>query len=175
MDSYRRGKDVNRYERARNPKVDAPYRPLVLLVWVIGVVLLLVTSPLGPQAGLGVLVVTHICFAGFVRADISTLRRQGLDWGFSRHLWFAGALVLPFVAPVYYLYCGRRVAAENRARGYDENGDGDGDGEAETEIETQTETEIESGVDADATSDVDADTTSDTDTTADVRSSVDAE
>lgn len=121
MDQYRRGRDVERHD-PRRPRVQAPYRPLIMLVWVIGAVLFLLGVPIGPQAALAVVLVTHVFFAGFIRTDIKILRHQGIEFGAWRHLWFGAALVLPFVAPVYYLYVGRRVRAENRRRGYDGDG-----------------------------------------------------
>ncbi|MFC6726148.1 hypothetical protein ACFQE1_17620, partial [Halobium palmae] len=70
------------------------------------------------QGVAAVYLVTHVFLAGFVRTDIIALKRQGLDWGPTRHVWFAATLVLPLVAPAYYLYAGRRIERENERRGF---------------------------------------------------------
>ncbi len=101
-----------------------PYRPILPVVWALGGVILLVVLPFGIDAALAVLLVTHLFFAGLVRADIKALRRQGLEWGYTRHLWFGAAFGLPFAAPAYYLYSGRRIRAENERRDAAERGDG---------------------------------------------------
>jgi hypothetical protein len=90
---------------------------VIPVVWGIGAVLFLVVLGFDVAAAFAVVLVTHVFFAGLIRADIKSLRRQGVDWGFSRHLWFAGAFTLPFVAPAYYWYSGRVVRGENEERG----------------------------------------------------------
>lgn len=114
MDSYRRGKQVER-NRTR-PRVRSLYRNILPVIWAIGAVLAFLVLPFGWDATFAVVLVMHIFFAGLVYADIKGLRRQGLDWGFTRHLWFAAAFTLPFVAPAYYLYSGRRIERENERR-----------------------------------------------------------
>jgi hypothetical protein len=87
------------------------------------------------DALLAVVLVMHIFFSGLIYADIKVLRRQGLDWGISRHLWFGAALVLPFVALAYYVYSGRRIRAENEQRntGHDGSVGDDSPEEAQTD------------------------------------------
>lgn len=115
MDSYRRGKQVDR-NRTR-PRVRAPYRGILPLIWVIGAVLLVVAALfVGPDGALAVVLVMHLFFAGVIHIDIKAQRRQGLEWGLWRHLWFGVAIVFPFVALVYYVYSGRKVRAENSRR-----------------------------------------------------------
>lgn len=114
MDSYRRGKQVERNKT--RPSVRAPYRGVLPVIWAIGGLLFLLVLPFGWDAGLAVVVVTHLFFAGIIHIDIKAQRRQGVDWGLSRHLWFGAAVVFPFVALIYYVYSGRRVAAENERR-----------------------------------------------------------
>lgn len=114
MDSYRRGRDVER-NRTR-PKVRPRYRGILPVIWGIGAVLAFLAGMFGWSPLVAVVLVMHIFFAGLIYADIKVLRRQGLDWGLSRHLWFGGALTLPFVALVYYVYSGRRIRAENDRR-----------------------------------------------------------
>jgi hypothetical protein len=122
-DEYRRGEQIQQ-ERARAPPVRSLYRPVVLLVWLVGIPLLAgATYLFGPLLGLVVIAVVHLFVGGMIWADIRALRRQGLDWGLSRHLWFGAGVGLPFVAPAYYLYAGRKLDAENRARGYDPEAD----------------------------------------------------
>jgi hypothetical protein len=132
MDRYVRGRqtEAGNDEPANRPRVNAPYRQLVGIIWIVGVVLLVLAPFAGAEGVVAVYAVTHLFLAGFVRADILALRRQGIDWGHSRHLWFAATLILPLVAPAYYLYSGRRIDAENGRRGFDagEGGDRDGDG-----------------------------------------------
>lgn len=118
MDQYLRGEDAAGEDDPHRSRVRAPYRQLVGIVWVVGVVLLALAPFAGTQGVAAVYVVTHVFLAGFVRTDILALRRQGLDWGLSRHVWFAAALVLPLVAPAYYLYAGRRIEKENERRGF---------------------------------------------------------
>lgn len=114
MDSYRRGKQVDRNKT--RPRVRAPYRGILPIIWAIGGILFLLVLPFGWDAGLAVVFVMHLFFAGIIHIDIKAQRRQGLKWGLWRHLWFGAAFVFPFVALVYYLYSGRRVAAENDQR-----------------------------------------------------------
>lgn len=117
MDSYRRGRDADRGgDGWSERRLVAPYRKLVLLIWVLGIPLLVLSIPVGDGAGLVVMLVTHLFIAGFVRSDIKAMRRQGYEWGWTRHLWFGAAFALPFVAPAYYLYSGRRIRAENERR-----------------------------------------------------------
>lgn len=135
-DRYVRGEDAgsSNDEAKHRSRVRAPYRKLVGIIWVVGVALLLLAPLAGVQGIAGVYVATHVFLAGFVRWDLLALRRQGLDVGFSRHLWFAATLVLPLVAPAYYFYSGRRVETGNERRGLGvEREEGDGteeDGEA---------------------------------------------
>ncbi|SEO87671.1 hypothetical protein SAMN04487948_106113 [Halogranum amylolyticum] len=121
MDSYRRGKQVERDQT--RPRVRSRYRPILPVIWTIGTVLAFLVLPFGWDAVVAVVFVLHLFFAGLVHGDIRALRRQGLEWGFTRHLWFAAAFVLPLVALAYYVYSGRRIAAENERRNT-------GDGEA---------------------------------------------
>ncbi|MFC4358951.1 hypothetical protein ACFO0N_13455 [Halobium salinum] len=116
-DGYLRGENAGAENDAvaRSPIV-APYRSLVGLIWAVGVPLLLLAPFAGAQGVVAVYVVTHVFLAGFVRWDLLALRRQGLDFGFARHFWFAATLVLPLVAPAYYLYAGRRIDRENERR-----------------------------------------------------------
>lgn len=131
MDSYLRGEDVDADTDPRQSPVRSPYRRLVGIVWAVGVVLLLLAPLAGAQGIAAVYLVTHVFLAGFVRTDVLALRRQGLDWGASRHLWFAAALVLPLVAPAYYLYAGRRIDAENERRGFGGEGVDGADADAD--------------------------------------------
>nr|WP_071391194.1 hypothetical protein [Haloprofundus marisrubri] len=117
MDSYRRGRDANRGgDGASERRLVAPYRKLVLLIWGLGIPLLVLSIPFGDGSGLVVMLITHLFIAGFLRTDIKAMRRQGYDWGWTRHLWFGAAFALPLVAPIYYLYSGRVVRAENERR-----------------------------------------------------------
>lgn len=115
MEEYRTGTEV---EGARRPEVSGLYRPLLPWIWALGGVLLFLAGFLGWGEALTVVIVTHIFFAGLIRADIKSMRKQGLDWGKSRHLWFGAALGLPFVVPAYYYVSGRKVRRANRERGY---------------------------------------------------------
>ena len=147
MDSYRRGKQVDRNNvRAR---VRAPYRGVLPLIWAIGAVLLLVVSLfVGPDGALAVVFVMHLFFAGIIHLDIKVQRRQGLEWGLWRHLWFGAAVVFPLVALVYDLYSGRKVRAENERRNTgtadtdESEGDGDSSGDTD-ETETTDATDVE--------------------------------
>jgi hypothetical protein len=103
--------------------VSSLFRPILPVIWLVGGVLLLLAFGFSTQAAVTVVIVLHIFFAGLIRADIKSLRRQGLKWGHSRHLWFGAALTLPFVVPAYYLYAGRKIRAENESRGYAPDGD----------------------------------------------------
>lgn len=115
-DEYRRGRAVTRGdERA---EVRPRYRRLLPVVWGVGAVLFVVGLALGPAPALAVLGVTHVFFAGLIRADIAALRRQGVNWGPTRHLWLAAALLLPFAAPAYYVVSGRKVRTTNERRGH---------------------------------------------------------
>lgn len=160
MDSYLRGEDTGSAEPSGEPRepVRAPYRDLVGLIWVVGVVLLVLAPFAGAQGVAAVYLVTHVFLAGFVRVDILSLRRQGLDWGASRHVWFAATLVLPLVAPAYYLYAGRRIERENERReaaaGDDVAPTPDGDGVAPPaggDAERTAGNDEERAVDDDAT------------------------
>lgn len=129
MDSYRRGRQVERDQT--RPKVRPRYRGILPVIWGIGAVLAFVAGMFGWDALLAVVVVMHIFFSGLIYADIKVLRRQGLDWGVSRHLWFGAALVLPFVALAYYVYSGRRIRAENDRRNTGERNPADKDDESD--------------------------------------------
>ncbi|MFC6825349.1 hypothetical protein [Halopelagius fulvigenes] len=122
-DGYRRGRDV---ERERDdPSVSGVYRPILPVIWGIGAVLFLVVGWFDLRGALAVVLVTHLFFAGLIRADIKSLRRQGVDWGHSRHLWFGAAFTLPFVALAYYWYSGRVVRRANESRGVGDADDAD--------------------------------------------------
>jgi membrane-bound ClpP family serine protease len=117
-DGYRRGRQT---EQEREPRVGSVYRRLLLIIWGLGAVILLVV----PAFGVGwtgifaVVLVMHAFFAGLIFLDIRSLRQQGVEWGYSRHLWFSSALVFPFVTLVYCWYVARVVRRENERRGYD--------------------------------------------------------
>lgn len=125
-DEYRRGKQV---EEKREPKVGSVYRRLLLIIWTLGTVIALLV----PAFGVGwpgifaVVAVMHAFFAGLIWLDIRSLRRRGVEWGLSRHLWFASAIVFPLVALAYCWYVKRVVRRENERRGY-----GDGESAEET-------------------------------------------
>lgn len=117
-DEYRRGREVERERQQKQRRADGRYRGILPVIYAIGFVIFTAVSLfVGPQPAFAVYLVTHVFYAGLIRADIKTLRRQGIDWGFSRHLWFGAAFALPFVAPVYYLYSGRVLRRENESRG----------------------------------------------------------
>lgn len=124
-DEYSRGRAVESRQQ-RQPKVDPLYRPIIIVVWAVGAVIAFVTTLFGafPEPTFWVVLVAHLFLAGLVRQDIESIRKQGVEWGLSRHLWFAATLTLPLVAPLYYLYSGRVVERENdrrrRKRGFDE-------------------------------------------------------
>jgi len=125
--------------------VEGFVRPLLPVLWAVGGALLVVAIGIEMWAALSVLVVTHLFFAVLVYADVQSLRRQGLDWGASRHAWVLAALVLPFAAPAYYVYAGRRIAAANRPHDADDaGGEGDTGGEGDEEGEgTDDDEELE--------------------------------
>lgn len=129
-DEYSRGREVENRQQ-RQPMVDPLYRPIIIVVWAIGVVLGFVTTLFAgfPQTTFFVVVTSHLFLAGLVQRDIKSIRKQGVEWGFSRHLWFATTLVFPLVAPLYYLYSGWIVRRENdrrkRIRGIDSADAGD--------------------------------------------------
>ncbi|RYJ13924.1 hypothetical protein ELS19_08035 [Halogeometricum borinquense] len=118
-DGYRRGRQVER--DATSEPVNSVYRRLLLLIWGLGAAIVLVV----PAFGVGwpgiftVIGVMHIFFSGLIWADIRALRRQGVEWGLSRHLWFSAALVFPLVTLAYYWYVGRVVTRENERRSDD--------------------------------------------------------
>jgi membrane-bound ClpP family serine protease len=141
-DGYRRGRQV---EEQREPRVGSVYRRLLLIIWGLGAVILLVV----PAFGVGwtgifaVVLVMHGFFAGLIFLDIRSLRQQGVEWGYSRHLWFSSALVFPFVTLVYCWYVARVVRRENERRGYTDDGaaeddSGSDDEAAETTGATET-------------------------------------
>jgi membrane-bound ClpP family serine protease len=141
-DGYRRGRQV---EQEREPRVGSVYRRLLLIIWGLGAVILLVV----PAFGVGwtgifaVVLVMHGFFAGLIFLDIRSLRQQGVEWGYSRHLWFSSALVFPFVTLVYCWYVARVVRRENERRGYTDDGaaeddSGSDDEAAETTGATET-------------------------------------
>ena len=113
-DEYRRGREVTRGDE--RSEVRPRYRRLLPVVWGVGAVLFVVGLALGPAPALAVLGVTHVFFAGLIRADVAALRRQGVDWGTTRHLWPVAALLLPFAAPAYYVVSGRKVRTTNQRR-----------------------------------------------------------
>ena len=102
----------------RRPAVRPRYRRLLPVVWGVGAVLFVVALGFGPAPGLAVVGVMHVFFLGLIWADIAALRRQGVNWGASRHLWLVAALLLPFAAPAYYVVSGRKVRTTNERRGH---------------------------------------------------------
>jgi hypothetical protein len=122
-DGYRRGRDAEAEEE--QSAVSPVYRPLIGIVWAIGAVIVLVVFGSSVQGAAAAVVVSHIFLAALVFADIRSLRKQGVDWGLSRHLWFWATLFLPLVAPAYYWYSGRVVRRENERRGVSRDADGD--------------------------------------------------
>jgi hypothetical protein len=116
-DEYSRGRAAEERQQ-RQPSVNPLYRPIIIVVWALGVVLAFVTTLFAgfPQTTLFVVGTCHLFLAGLVQRDIASIRKQGVDWGHSRHLWFAATLVFPLVAPLYYLYSGRVVERENERR-----------------------------------------------------------
>ena len=116
-DEYSRGREAEQRQQ-RQPAVSPLYRPIILVVWAIGVVIAFVMTLFSNAASttLWVVLISHLFLAGLVRQDINSIRKQGLEWGLSRHVWFAATLVFPLVAPLYYVYSGRVVARENERR-----------------------------------------------------------
>jgi hypothetical protein len=108
---------------------------VIVVVWAVGLVLAFLTGLFAafPQSTLLVVGTAHLCLGILVWQDIKSIRKQGVEWGLSRHLWLASTLVLPLVPLLYYLYAGRVVARENerrrrkRGRAADEDGRDDGD------------------------------------------------
>jgi hypothetical protein len=98
--------------------VNPRYRPVIVVVWGIGLAILFVLSLFSQAAATipWVVLVSHLALAWLVRLDIKSIRRQGVEWGYSRHLWFGATVVFPLVAPAYYLYSGRVVGRENERR-----------------------------------------------------------
>ncbi|WP_310923788.1 hypothetical protein [Halogeometricum salsisoli] len=122
-DGYRRGRRVEAEQRQR---VRSVYRRLLLIIWTIGTVMALAVFGANVSGAFAVVVVMHIFFSGLIWADIRALRKQGVEWGLSRHLWFASALVFPFVTLLYCWYVGRVVRRENERRGLSEDEPSDG-------------------------------------------------
>jgi hypothetical protein len=117
-DEYRRGRKVERERQQKQRKARGRYRGVLPVVYAIGFVIFTVVSLyIGPEPAFAVYLVTHLFYAGLIRADINSLRNQGIEWGFSRHLWFGAAFTLPFIVPAYYLYSRRVIRRENEARG----------------------------------------------------------
>ncbi|KAB1188313.1 MULTISPECIES: hypothetical protein [Haloferax] len=117
-DEYRRGREVERERQQKQRKARGRYRGVIPVIYAIGFVIFTgVSLFIGPEPAFTVYVVTHLFYAGLIRADIKSLRSQGIDWGASRHLWFGASFALPFVAPLYYLYSGRVIRRENESRG----------------------------------------------------------
>ncbi|KAB1196131.1 MULTISPECIES: hypothetical protein [Haloferax] len=117
-DEYRRGRKVERERQQKDRRARGRYRGVLPAIYAIGFVSFTVVSLfIGPEPAFAVYLVTHLFYAGLIRADIKSLQSQGIDWGFSRHLWFGAAFALPFVAPAYYLYSGRVLRRENESRG----------------------------------------------------------
>lgn len=116
-DEYSRGRTEEKRQH-RQPRVSPRFRPVIIVVWGLGLAILFVLS-LFSQAGATipwVVLVTHLALAWLVRLDIKSIRKQGVEWGYSRHLWFGATVVFPLVAPAYYLYSGRVVGRENERR-----------------------------------------------------------
>lgn len=116
-DGYRRGRQVEDEGRRR---VGSVYRKLLLVIWTIGTVIALAVFGANVTGAFAVVVVMHVFFSGIIWADIRALRKQGVEWGLSRHLWFASALVFPFVTLLYCWYVNRVVRRENERRGFSE-------------------------------------------------------
>ena len=138
-DEYSRGRSVEDRQQ-RQPLVNPLYRPVIIVVWAVGLVLAIIPGLFSgfafPQANILVVATVRICLAGLVYQDIKSIRKQGVDWGLTRHLWFASTLVFPLVAPLYYFYSGRVVGRENerrkRKRGIVDDAEGDADAAADT-------------------------------------------
>ncbi|WP_416839851.1 hypothetical protein [Haloferax sp. DFSO52] len=117
-DEYRRGRKVERERQQKDRRARGRYRGILPVIYAIGFVIFTAVSLfIGPQPAFAVYLVTHLFYAGLIRADINSLRSQGIDWGFSRHLWFGSAFALPFVVPAYYVYSKRVLRRENESRG----------------------------------------------------------
>ena len=116
-DEYSRGRTEEERQQ-RQPRVNPRYRPVIVVVWGIGLAILFVLSLFSQAAATipWVVLVSHLALAWLVRLDIKSIRRQGIEWGYSRHLWFGATVVFPLVAPAYYLYSGRVVGRENERR-----------------------------------------------------------
>jgi hypothetical protein len=116
-DEYSRGRTEEERQQ-RQPSVNPRYRPVIVVVWGIGLAILFVLSLFSQAAATipWVVLVSHLALAWLVRLDIKSIRRQGIEWGYSRHLWFGATVVFPLVAPAYYLYSGRVVGRENERR-----------------------------------------------------------
>ena len=116
-DEYSRGRAAEERQQ-RQPSVNPLYRPIIIVVWAIGCVLAFVTTLFSgtPTTTLFVVGTAHLFLAGLINRDIKSIRKQGIDWGLSRHLWFAATIVFPLVSVAYYLYSGRIVARENERR-----------------------------------------------------------
>ena len=116
-DEYSRGREAEGRQH-RQPAVNPLYRPIILVVWAVGLAIAFVTTLFAafPETTFWVVLVSHLFLAGLVRQDITSIRKQGVEWGLSRHVWFAATLVFPLVAPAYYLYSGRVVSRENERR-----------------------------------------------------------
>lgn len=115
-DGYRRGSAITR--DTKRPPVEARFRPVIPVVWLLGSITLIVVIGVDPASWLSVVLVTRAFLAGLILLDGQGLRRQGLDWGFTRHLWVGAAVALPLVALLYYAYSGRLIRRENESRGY---------------------------------------------------------
>ncbi|ELZ95437.1 hypothetical protein [Haloferax sulfurifontis] len=116
-DEYRRGTAVERERQRKQRPARGRYRGVLPVIYAIGFVMFTAVSLyIGPEPAFAVYLVTHVFYAGLIRADIRSLRGQGIDWGASRHLWFGAAFALPFVAPAYYVYSGRVIRRENESR-----------------------------------------------------------
>ncbi|WP_410764460.1 hypothetical protein [Haloferax sp. DFSO60] len=139
-DEYRRGRAVERERAKKRANISGQYRGVLPTLYVIGLVLFAVVSLfLGPEPAFMVVFVSHLFYAGLIRADIKSLRRQGVKWGASRHLWFGAAFALPFVVPVYYLYSRRVIRRENDARASvpEEFAESDPDQASDEELEAE--------------------------------------
>lgn len=114
-DGYRRGRDV---DRTRRGPVNSPYRRIIPVVWLLGVVMVVVGLALDSTLDSAFLayLISHAFLAALVRGDIRSLRRQGVEWGVSRHLWFGTAFGFPLVALGYFVYSRRVLRRANDRR-----------------------------------------------------------